>query len=91
MIKVKVLFFANFKEILGCSELVMQIEDGANINTICQQLACKQGVWNDLFQFADNSHCSNKVKVAINQTMAEHSTLIKDGDEIAFFPPVTGG
>jgi len=31
------------------------------------------------------------VRVAVNQEMAEPSTPLKAGDEVAFFPPVTGG
>jgi molybdopterin synthase sulfur carrier subunit len=31
------------------------------------------------------------VRVAVNQDMAEPSTPVADGDEVAFFPPVTGG
>lgn len=31
------------------------------------------------------------VKVAVNQVHAEHNTVIKNSDEIALFPPVTGG
>jgi molybdopterin synthase sulfur carrier subunit len=31
------------------------------------------------------------VRVAVNQDMAEPSTLVRGGDEVAFFPPVTGG
>ena len=31
------------------------------------------------------------IKVAINQEFASHDSAVKQGDEIAFFPPVTGG
>jgi molybdopterin synthase sulfur carrier subunit len=31
------------------------------------------------------------VRMACNQTMAEESTLLSEGCELAFFPPVTGG
>ena len=31
------------------------------------------------------------IKVAVNQVHASHDTIIGDGDEIAIFPPVTGG
>ena len=30
-------------------------------------------------------------RVAVNQDMAEPGTVVQDGDEVAFFPPVTGG
>jgi len=31
------------------------------------------------------------IKVAVNQVHADHKSLVADGDEIAIFPPVTGG
>jgi molybdopterin synthase sulfur carrier subunit len=31
------------------------------------------------------------LRCALNQQMADESVLLKDGDEVAFFPPVTGG
>jgi molybdopterin synthase sulfur carrier subunit len=31
------------------------------------------------------------IRVAVNQEMAEPSTTLRPGDEVAFFPPVTGG
>lgn len=32
-----------------------------------------------------------RLRFAVNQEMAKESTVLKDGDEVAFFPPVTGG
>jgi len=34
---------------------------------------------------------STSVLVAVNQSVAKFASSVKDGDEIAFFPPVTGG
>lgn len=34
---------------------------------------------------------SGKVLCALNLDLVDESTLVKDGDELAFFPPVTGG
>jgi molybdopterin synthase sulfur carrier subunit len=40
----------------------------------------------------DSAFCGDtKVLVAINQEMTDHEAAINDGDEVAFFPPVTGG
>jgi molybdopterin synthase sulfur carrier subunit len=32
-----------------------------------------------------------RIRFSVNQAMADETAAIKDGDEVAFFPPVTGG
>ena len=86
MIIVKVVFFASFKEKLGASELEQSIKDNATIKCLCQTLADKGDQWQLLF-----ANPTKQVKVACNQQMAEMSTRLKNGDQVAFFPPVTGG
>ena len=86
MIKIKVIFFASFKELLDCSEIEQQLDDGATINALCESLANKGETWEIVFSGAEKT-----VKIACNQKMADMSTVLKEGDEVAFFPPVTGG
>ena len=50
-----------------------------------QQLAQRGGAWAELFTREQGPLCS------INQQMASEDSPIKSGDEVAFFPPVTGG
>ena len=38
-----------------------------------------------------SSAFGNRIRIAINQQLAEEGDAIRDGDEVAFFPPVTGG
>lgn len=80
---ITVLFFAQVKELVGQS----QIDVEASVNTaeeLRQQLALRGDKW----QLALDS---GKLLVAVNQTICPLDTEIKDGDEVAFFPPVTGG
>ncbi|MEF1220359.1 molybdopterin synthase sulfur carrier subunit, partial [Photobacterium damselae] len=49
-----------------------------------QQLALRGDKWQLALE-------SGKLLVAVNQTICPLDTEIKDGDEVAFFPPVTGG
>ncbi len=86
MISIKVTFFASFKELLGCSSIDVELDNGAKIGDLCAILALKGNNWSDLFIQADK-----KVKIACNQQMAEMSTDLQADDEVAFFPPVTGG
>jgi len=86
MIKIKIFFFASFKERLKCSEIEHQLDDGATIDSLCGVLANRGADWYAVF-----SEAKKTVKVACNQQMAEMTTVLKQGDEIAFFPPVTGG
>jgi len=86
MINIKVIFFASFKEQLNCSQIEQSLDNEATIGDLCQMLAEKGERWQRLFAEANKN-----VKIACNQQMAETSTLLNDGDEVAFFPPVTGG
>ncbi len=83
---IKVIFFASFKETLGCSSLELELGKSANIEDLCLKLADKGEKWKRLFADANK-----RVKVAVNQQMADLSDGLNDGDEVAFFPPVTGG
>jgi len=86
MISIKVTFFANFKELLNCSSVKIKLDNGAKVADLCAILALKGGNWSELFIQANKN-----VKVACNQQMVEMSTVLLANDEVAFFPPVTGG
>ena len=80
---IKILYFASLAEALGVdAEDVVQegIKTAAELIDLLSQ---RGEQWQALK--ADN------ILVAINQAMAKPSDSIVDGDEIAFFPPVTGG
>jgi sulfur-carrier protein len=83
---IKVLYFARIKESVNYStEDIVLPADVSNINTLKKYLASRGEVWADLF--------SGKqiVRAAINHELVDDMMAIKDGDEVAFFPPVTGG
>jgi molybdopterin synthase sulfur carrier subunit len=86
---IKVLFFAKLREQLGCAELSideLSLDEGvSDIAALKQQIITKLGGNSAVFLSADNILCS------INHELAENTALIKAGDEVAFFPPVTGG
>lgn len=81
---IKVLFFAHLKETLDCATLDVSANEAATISQLRHNLSEKGDVW------ASNL-ASGKTLAAVNQAMANDDTAIKTGDEVAFFPPVTGG
>ncbi|MGB0495913.1 MAG: molybdopterin converting factor subunit 1 [Kangiellaceae bacterium] len=86
MINIKVLFFANFKELLKCSAMEVELKPEASIRDLCEQIKNNGEHWHSLF-----SDLKSSVKIAVNQELTQADHLLKQGDEVAFFPPVTGG
>jgi molybdopterin synthase sulfur carrier subunit len=84
-VMIKVLYFASLRELLGVSaEEIRLNQPEISVTELVAQLVTRGAGWTSL--------SSNKnVRVAINQTVVNNEALIKAGDEVAFFPPVTGG
>jgi molybdopterin synthase sulfur carrier subunit len=83
--KLKVLYFASLAEDLGCGEETLELASGAQLANLRQQLAARGGDW--AIRIPD----VQRTLAAVNQAMARDDTALQDGDEIAFFPPVSGG
>lgn len=81
---IKVVFFAALREQLNCSELSLSSQQCTTIAEVKAELAGKDDKWRTIF--ANNSLLS-----AVNHDMVSSEQAIKSGDEVAFFPPVTGG
>lgn len=79
----KVLFFAQTRELIGIDEIVVE-QDFATADALREHLSQKGDKWALALE-------KGKLLVAINQTLMPLESAIKSGDEIAFFPPVTGG
>jgi sulfur-carrier protein len=83
---VTILYFARLREALGTgSEQLAVPENVANVGSLREALIRRGGAW------AHELAPSRNVRMAVNQDMASADTPINDGDEVAFFPPVTGG
>ncbi|CCN37181.1 Molybdopterin synthase sulfur carrier subunit [Vibrio nigripulchritudo SFn27] len=80
---IKVLFFAQTRELVG----VDQIEVDSSYET-AEQLRLHLVEKGDKWALALEA---GKLLVAINQTLSPLDSPIQSGDEVAFFPPVTGG
>ena len=84
--KVKVLFFAGLREQLGTSAEEVELPSGVDtVAGLRAHLLKRGGAWQAAL--AQN----RLVRSAVNQDMVAPTARIKGGDEVAFFPPVTGG
>ena len=84
--KVRVLYFAGLRERVGTS--AEDVELPAGVSTLAglrSYLVGRGGAWQSALEE------KRLVRVAVNQNMAHAATAIRAGDEVAFFPPVTGG
>lgn len=81
----KVLFFASLRERLGVGDESVAVPATATVDGLLAVLRRRGDAWSDAL--ADGK----RWRVAVNQDMAQGDTPLKAGDEIAFFPPVTGG
>ena len=83
---VTLLYFASLRESVGCSREQVALPSGnATVSMLVEQLRKRDGRWPEAFA------PGKTWRVAVNQQMADPSTPVRAGDEIAFFPPVTGG
>lgn len=83
---IKLLYFARLREALGVHEELVQVEDKVcDISQLAAWLRQRGENWEK------ELGGSSVVRVAVNLDMAQPNTLVHDQDEVAFFPPVTGG
>jgi molybdopterin synthase sulfur carrier subunit len=83
---VTLLYFASLRESLGCSREQLALPSGnATVSMLVEALRNRDGRWTEAFA------PGRTWRVAVNQQMADLATPVKAGDEVAFFPPVTGG
>lgn len=82
----KILYFASLREALGMSgeDFVDLPAHVTTVNALREYLAARGASWQGLMT-------AKNLRAAVNQAMAGAETPVKVGDEVAFFPPVTGG
>jgi len=83
---VTIMYFARLREALGkSSEQIDLPADVRDLEALQRMLRGRGGAW------AEELAAGKPVRAAVNQQMAHGDTRVGEGDEIAFFPPVTGG
>ena len=84
--KIKVLFFAKLRELFGTNQVdVTFTESDKKVSDVLAALRQKGEVW------AEELNENKSFRIAVNQEMVSEDVMINEGDEMALFPPVTGG
>ena len=81
----KILYFAQLKDIIGKSEDSIILKNEISIKNLIIKLKKRNSNYKSAFEKTQN------LKFAVNCEYVDLEKLVKDKDEIAFFPPVTGG
>jgi len=86
-VTVQLVYLARLREAFGraAEPLVIPANHEATVGSILERLRARGGAW------ANELAMGRAGRVAVNHDMATSSTFVRDGDEVALFPPVTGG
>lgn len=82
---VNVKFFASLRERLDVDELEIELSNGSTLNDLIQELdSLIDAPIAEIFGEED-------LRVAVNLEMIEGNVSLQQDDEVAFYPPITGG
>lgn len=83
---IRIRYFARLRERLGCDEESLALPEGvATLADLLEHLRARDAHWREAL---DGEHA---LMMALNQELARPEAMLQHGDEVAFFPPVTGG
>ena len=80
--RVTVRLFARLRDLVGSAELVQEASAGATVQSVWDALVHEHPA---IAEYAKSMSC------AVNADYARMTTVVVDGDEVAFLPPVSGG
>jgi len=75
--KIAVKYFANMRDTMGKAEESVEINDGAKVS--------------DVWSSVSDTPMPENTLIAVNMEYTNADHVLSDGDELGFFPPVTGG
>lgn len=81
---VRIRFFASLREALGCAELAEPLAAPCQVRVLLLQLATRP-------ELQHSDVMDRDLLVAVNHQLVGWDHWVQAGDEVAFFPPVTGG
>lgn len=83
--KIRLLYFARLREVFGLNQEGLELDAPATLADLLDALRARGGIWSE--ELAPG----RAFRVAVNQDIAGPDTPLGEGDEVAIFPPVTGG
>lgn len=79
--RLKVRYFGQFRDFTGKREEMLEVQEGINVEEIREHVR----------KIYPKIEAKEEVLVAVNGSFVSLDEIIKESDEVAFFPPVSGG
>ena len=80
--RVDVLYFGTLKDLFALEQETLDLPDGSTVEALMSLLRARTSKQSDIWR---------TLAVAVNRDYAGLATVLRDGDEVAFLPPVSGG
>lgn len=81
-INIKILYFAFIKDLTGVGSGTMRLPYDSTIQNMLTNIL-------DIYPQINN--VLKSIKVSVNYKLVDRNTILKDGDEVALLPPISGG
>lgn len=82
LMRVRVLFFGQLKEIVGTDQDETELSEGARVEDLFERYGRR---------FPKLAEFRSSIAASVNREYAEWRAPLRSGDEVAFLPPVSGG